>query len=208
MAFHHIRFPLDVALGARGGPERMTDIVTLANGKEERNQRWANSRRKYNAGYGVKSRQDMRAILAFFEERRGRFHGFLWRDGLDFSSNDGGEITAFDQEIGIGDGSKSGFQIVKKYGGDFDPYLRKIYKPVADTLKVSLDDVEVMVGDFGVDENSGILSLNVAPLSGVIIKVGFEFNVAVRFDIDKLDVDLFSFEAAQIPNIPLIELVL
>ena len=27
MAFHATRFPLDVALGAHGGPERMTDIV-------------------------------------------------------------------------------------------------------------------------------------------------------------------------------------
>ena len=87
MAFHAIRFPLDVALGARGGPERATDIVTLASGREERNSRWAHSRRRYNAGYGVKSRADMQAVLAFFEERRGRFHCFLWRDGLDHSSN-------------------------------------------------------------------------------------------------------------------------
>ena len=28
-SFHPVRFPLDVALGARGGPERLTDIVTL-----------------------------------------------------------------------------------------------------------------------------------------------------------------------------------
>ena len=50
MAFHATRFPLDIALGARGGPERMTDIVTLSSGREERNARWAQSRRRYNAG--------------------------------------------------------------------------------------------------------------------------------------------------------------
>ena len=72
MAFHHTRFPLDIALGARGGPERKTDVVTLAGGGEMRNGRWAHSRRRYNAGYGVKSRTDMQAVLAFFEERRGR----------------------------------------------------------------------------------------------------------------------------------------
>ena len=87
MAFHAVRFPLDVALGARGGPERVTDVVTLASGREERNSRWAHSRRRYNAGYGVKSRADMQAVLAFFEERRGRFHSFLWRDALDSSSS-------------------------------------------------------------------------------------------------------------------------
>ena len=122
MAFHPVRFPLDVALGARGGPERLTDIVTLASGREERNSRWAHSRRRYNAGYGVKSRADMQAVLAFFEERRGRFHSFLWRDGLDFSSNGGSDApTPADQAIGTGDGSTTTFQLVKRYGAAFDP---------------------------------------------------------------------------------------
>ncbi|MHB1110835.1 MAG: DUF2460 domain-containing protein, partial [Devosia sp.] len=104
MAFHPIRFPLDVALGARGGPERATDIVTLSSGHEERNSRWAHSRRRYNAGYGVKSRADMQAVLAFFEERRGRFHSFLWRDALDHSSNGTEAPLPTDQELGISDG--------------------------------------------------------------------------------------------------------
>ena len=101
MAFHAIRFPLDVSLGARGGPERATDIVTLASGREQRNSRWTNSQRRYNAGYGVKSRTDMQAVLAFFEERRGRFHSFLWRDGLDHSSNGGDGAPSFAQAAHI-----------------------------------------------------------------------------------------------------------
>src|ERR1044071_549600 len=108
MAFHPIRFPLDVALGARGGPERATDIVTLRNGREERNSRWARSRRRYNAGYGVKSRADMQAVVHFFEERRGRFHSFLWRDALDCTSGPG---LATDQAIGTGDGMRTAFAL-------------------------------------------------------------------------------------------------
>src|SRR5690606_36265059 len=115
MAFHHTRFPLDIALGARGGPERKTDVVTLASGGEQRNGRWAHSRRRYNAGYGVKSRADMATILAFFEERRGRLHGFLWRDGLDHSS--GGAVpTPTDQLLGAGNGTRTAFQLRKRYG--------------------------------------------------------------------------------------------
>src|SRR3954471_1439699 len=136
MAFHPIRLPLDVALGARGGPERATDIVTLRSGREERNSRWAQSRRRYNAGYGVKSRADMQAVLAFFEERRGRFHGFLWRDGLDFSSG-GSTPTPTNQNIGTGTGAKTSFQLTKKYGASFDPYLRSITKPVAGSVRVA-----------------------------------------------------------------------
>ncbi len=208
MGFHHIRFPLDIALGARGGPVRLTDVVTLSSGKEERNQRWENSRRSYNAGYGIKSRADMRNVLAFFEERRGRFHGFLWHDALDFSSSeDGTEISANDQEIGIGDGVKTQFLLVKRYGVGFDPFMRVINKPIANSVVISVDNVELNSVDFGVDEASGIVTLNAAPAVGEVVRAGFEFNVPVRFDTDKLDIELFNFDAAQVPNIPLIEVV-
>ena len=202
MAFHPIRFPLDVALGARGGPERATDIVTLASGREERNSRWAQSRRRYNAGYGVKSRADMQAVLAFFEERRGRFHAFLWRDGLDHSS--GAETpSAFDQAIGAGDGTTTAFQLTKRYGADFDPYLRPITKPVAGTVVVRIDGVATT--GFTLDASTGIVGFDTAPSEGAVLTAEFEFDVPVRFDIDRLDIELSSFDAADAPAIPLIE---
>ena len=68
--FHEIRFPLDVSLGRRGGPSRRTDIVTLASGREHRNARFAHSRRR--TGLGVRTLDALAAVLAFFEERRGR----------------------------------------------------------------------------------------------------------------------------------------
>ena len=197
MSFHPIRFPLDIALGARGGPERATDIVTLASGREERNSRWARSRRKYNAGYGVKSRADMQALLAFFEERRGRFHSFLWRDGLDFSS-DGNQV------IGTGDGVTTAFQLVKKYGADFDPYLRAITKPVAGSVAVAVDGEAAA---FSVDELTGVVTLDTAPAPGAVVTAAFLFDVPVRFDTDRLDIELTSFDAAEAPSIPLIEVL-
>jgi uncharacterized protein (TIGR02217 family) len=196
MAFHQVRFPLDVALGARGGPERMTDIVTLSSGREERNQRWAQSRRRYNAGYGIKSRADMQIVLAFFEERRGRFHSFLWRDGLDNSSNG-------PQPLGTGNGSATQFQLVKRYGAAFDPYDRPITKPVAATVDVFADGVAT--GGFAVDALTGIVTFGVAPGVGVALTASFTFDVPVRFDIDRLDIELTGFDAADAPSIPLIE---
>jgi uncharacterized protein (TIGR02217 family) len=205
MAFHPIRFPLDVALGARGGPERLTDIVTLASGAEARNSRWAASRRRYNAGYGIKSREDMQAVLAFFEERRGRFHSFLWRDALDFSSNGGsGTPTPFDQALGTGDGTRTTFQLVKQYGASFDPYLRPITKPVAESVRIAVADTEATAG-WTVDPLTGIVAFETAPESGAAVTAGFLFDVPVRFDTDRLDIELTSFEAADAPSIPLIE---
>lgn len=205
MTFHPIRFPLDVALGARGGPERATDVVTLASGREERNSRWQHSRRRYNAGYGVKSRADMQAVLAFFEERRGRFHAFLWRDGLDYSSNGTDVPTALDQGIGTGDGVRVSFALTKTYGANFDPYLRPITKPVAGSVMVAVAGASLAAADFSVDALTGLVTLDAAPAIGAAVTAGFLFDVPVRFDIDRLDVELTSFDAAEVPAIPLIE---
>ena len=205
MAFHAIRFPLDISLASRGGPERATDVVTLASGREERNSRWAQSRRRYNAGYGVKSRADMAAVLAFFEERRGRFHSFLWRDGLDQSSNGGdGTPTPTDQVIGAGDGTTTAFQLSKTYGASFDPYIRSITKPVAGSVRVAVDGTELTTG-FSVDVLTGLVTLAAAPAAGKVVTAGFLFDVPVRFDIDRLDIELTNFDAANAPSIPLIE---
>ena len=205
MAFHAVRFPLDVALGARGGPERKTDVVTLASGREQRNGRWQHSRRRYNAGYGVKSRADMAAVLAFFEERRGRLHGFLWRDGLDFSSG-GASPTALDQAIGTGDGVTTAFQLTKRYGANFDPYMRTITRPVAGSVKVAAAGTELTSG-WAVDVATGVVSFGVAPADGAVVTAGFLFDVPVRFDTDRLDVELTSFDGAEVPSIPLVEIL-
>ena len=205
MAFHAVRFPLDVALGARGGPERLTDIVTLVSGAEQRNSRWAGSHRRYNAGYGVKSRADMQAVLAFFEERRGRFHSFLWRDGLDISSNGGSATpTPLDQPIGTGDGATRQFQLSKTYGASFDPWVRPITKPVAGSVRIAVAGVERPRG-FTVDTLTGRLGFDEPPASGQAITAGFLFDVPVRFDTDRLDIELTSFDAADAASIPLIE---
>ncbi|WP_199562493.1 DUF2460 domain-containing protein [Pelagibacterium lacus] len=208
MGFHQVRFPLDIALGAQGGPQRLTDIVQLASGREERNQRWAHARRRYNAGYGIKSRADMQKVLEFFEERRGRFHGFLWRDGLDWTSRgDGGAPMATDQQIGTGDGAQKQFQLTKRYGAGFDPYLRPITKPLAATVTISVGGMVQPGAAFTVDGLTGLVSFAVAPAEGAVVRAGFAFDVPVRFDTDRLEIELAGFDAAVVPNIPLIEVI-
>ena len=122
-AFHEVTFPLAIGFGSSGGPERRTDIVLLASGHEERNTRWADSRRRYNAGTGVHSLADLHALIGFFEERRGRLYGFRWRDRADWKSCAPDETPApDDQAIGTGDGATAAFQLVKTYGGGIANY--------------------------------------------------------------------------------------
>jgi uncharacterized protein (TIGR02217 family) len=209
--FHEVRFPLDVSLQGRGGPERRTDIVTLGSNREARNQRWARSRRRYEAGYGVKSLAQLSKVIEFFEERRGRLYGFRWRDRVDHSSNSQGAPTGpGDQLIGLGDGATASFQLAKTYGGAFAPYPRVISKPVENSARVAVDGVEKIAGvDFTCDLVTGIVTFSRAaiPAAGALVTAGFLFDVPVRFDADYLEIDISSFEAGDIPRIPIIEIL-
>jgi len=209
-AFHDVLFPLDIALKSAGGPERRTEIVTVGSGREERNTRWAHSRRRYDAGYGVKTFEALSTVVAFFEERRGRLYGFRWRDRLDHSSAaPGAAITPLDQAIGVGDGTTATFQLVKTYGSNFAPYLRPIVKPVAGSVRVAVAGMEVTAGvAFTGDSATGIVTFlsGHIPAAGAAVRAGFLFDVPVRFDSDYLEVDLSAFTAGVIPKIPLVEI--
>ena len=206
--FHEIRFPTDISRGARGGPTRRTDIVTLASGREQRNARWAHSRRRFDAGYGIKTITALQSVIAFFEERRGRLIGFRWRDRLDWSSASTPRAPLpGDQPLGLGAAGKTTFQLAKSYGDLTTPYVRPIRKPVAGTVRVAVGGVELAASGFSVNASTGMVTFAVAPATGAAVTAGFEFDVPVRFDTDELDIELSAFEAGQIPRIPLIELV-
>jgi uncharacterized protein (TIGR02217 family) len=207
-AFHDVRFPLDVARGASGGPRRLTDVVTLASGREQRNQRWAHSRRRYDAGYGVKSLADLAAVVAFFEARRGRLIGFRWRDPLDFRSGAPGVApTALDQPLGAGDGTNRVFQLAKTYGTAPNTYVRPITRPVAGSVLVAVAGAALAANLYTVDHAAGLVTLTTAPANGAAVTAGFSFDVPVRFDTDELDVELSAFNAGEIPRIPIIEIL-
>ncbi len=210
MSFHEVRFPVEIARGAQGGPERRTDVVVLGSGFEERNSRWANSRRSYNAGYGIRSLDELHAVIAFFEERRGRLHGFRWRDHADWKSCAPSEVPSpLDQVIGTGDGTTASFQLKKTYGAAFAPWVREIRKPVAGTVVVAVAGVTKAAGsDYTVDHETGIVTFLAGhvPAAGEAVTAGFEFDVPVRFDTDKLEVNLSGFRHGAIPNIPLVEI--
>jgi len=206
--FHEVRFPLRVALGTSGGPVRRTDIVALSNGRENRNRRWRDARRHYDAGSGVRSIDDLYAVLAFFEARAGQFYGFRFRDPVDHRScPPGGTISASDQRIGTGNGETAAFQLVKRYADAGGETVRTIEKPVAGTVVLSVGGAAVPAADYTVDAGTGVVTFKAGkiPASGTI-RAGFEFDVPVRFDTDRIDVDLSGFEAGRIPSIPLVEI--
>jgi uncharacterized protein (TIGR02217 family) len=208
--FHETRFPTAISRASHGGPERRTDVVVLGSGAEERNARWADSRRSYNAGYGVKSLDDLHAVVAFFEERRGRLHGFRWRDPLDCKScPPEATPTALDQPIGTGDGATAAFQLRKTYGAAFNPWTRAIRKPVAGTVLIAVGAAVQAPGTaYVVDHTAGLVTFlpGHIPAGSQAITAGFEFDVPVRFDTDRLEINLQGFRHGAIPSIPIVEI--
>lgn len=207
MSFHEVRFPTSLSFGAIGGPERRTEIVTLANGFEERNTPWAHSRRRYDAGLGARSLDDVALMVSFFEARQGQLFGFRWKDWGDFKSCvPANDVSPFDQLIGTGDGTQTAFRLLKDYPSGDQCYARWITKPVAGTAVVSVDGTEVAEAvEYTLDTTTGEVLFTVAPASGVEVRAGFEFDVPVRFDADRIHTAVSNFQAGEAPSVPVIE---
>lgn len=210
VGFDEVVFPLEVALRAAGGPQRRTEIVVLGSGREVRNARWADSRRHYDAGSGIRSLDDLAVVLAFFEARCGRLHGFLYRDPVDDRSCAPSRSPGpADQTIATGDGATAGFALVKRYASGGREWVRTILRPVAGSVRVAVAGHEKVAGvDFTVSATTGLVTFapTAIPASGAAITAGFRFLVPVRFDADEIRIDLTAFVAGEIPSIPLVEI--
>ncbi|MBW8303205.1 MAG: DUF2460 domain-containing protein [Brevundimonas sp.] len=206
MAFHEVRLPTRLAFGSTGGVERRTEIVTLGSGFERRSTPWVYGRRRYLIGANLRSLDDMAALTAFFEARRGRLYGFRFRDFADFKSCvPSGVVTPHDQTLGVGDGTRTSFQLIKRYGEGDGAADRSILKPVEGTLRIGVDGAELDPAVFEVDPAMGVVACQVPPPAGAAVTAGYEFDVPVRFDADRIDVTLESFAAGRMAPVPLIE---
>jgi uncharacterized protein (TIGR02217 family) len=205
--FHEVRFPLALSFGSTGGPERRTEIVTLGSGFEERNAVWAQARRRWDAGLGLRSLDDVHALIAFFEARMGRLYGFRWRDWTDWKSCAPSQTPVpTDCEIGLGDGARTSFPLIKTYASGPASLRRPIGKPVAGSVRIAVDGVESH--GFAVNVATGVVTFDAAPGAGARVTAGFEFDTPARFDTDRIEVNLAAFEAGSIPSIPVIEVKL
>lgn len=208
MAFHEIRFPASLSFGSIGGPERHTDVVTLANGFEERNTPWAHSRRRYDAGVAMRGLDDIEKLIAFFEARQGQIHGFRWKDWSDFKTGGARAKPGYDdQVIAIGDDVTRRFQLIKSYRSGGHVYDRPITKPVQGTVRMGLaGDVQKEAVHFEVDTSTGMITFVHPPNVGVEITAGFEFDVPVRFDTGRIQTSVASFQAGEAPSVPIVEI--
>lgn len=195
--FHEVQFPPDISYGASGGPGYSTTVVTTVSGHERRNANWAAARGKWNVAHGLKKREQVAALIAFFRARKGRAYGFRFKDWTDYQ--------AFAQVLGVGDGANKTFQLVKHYasGGEID--TRLIAKPLTGTVKIYRDGVEAVTG-WTVNTATGLVTFTTAPISGVQVTADFEFDVPVRFDSDQMDITIETYQLGSWGQIPVLEI--
>lgn len=208
-AFHEVTLPFPFALGASGGPERRVDIVALGSGAEARNTPWAHGRRRYDIGGAVRTLDELHALIAFFEARRGRLIGFRFRDPFDCKSCAPSLIpAATDQVLGVGDGERVTFALRKAYGEAEATYWRPIARPLINSVRVAIDGEELSADAFAIDAATGVVTLDVAPADGAVVSAGFVFDTPVRFDVERLDLSLDGFGAGRALAVPLVEILI
>lgn len=189
-AFDDVLFPLALGREAEVTPGFSTAILTSAGGREARNAAWAEARTTYDVGPGIRSAEDIAALLGFFRARMGPARGFRLRDPFDSSGTD--------EAIGIGDGTTRRFALVRHYGGQ----SRRITRPVAGSVSVKVAGLSVT--GFGL-ESGGWLLFDTAPAKGAAITASFIFDVPVRFAEDRLSATLAGFRAGAAASVPLVE---
>ena len=201
-AFDDISYPLPLGLDAGVSPEFSTNVAVTASGFERRNSLWADARLRFDVGPGLRSEAELAELIAFFRARRGAARGFRLRDPYDFSSNGmTGAPTMIDQYLGQADGLRSSFPLVKRYGGE-DAQVRRITRPVAGSIKVSVNGVLSSAWTLG---EGGLIVFADAPPWHADIRAGFLFDVPVRFAEDRLDISGAAFAAGEAPSVPVIE---
>jgi len=194
--FHEVQFPPDISYGASGGPGYSTTVVTTVSGHERRNANWAMARGRWNVAHGLKKREQVAELIAFFRARRGRAHGFRFKDWTDHQ--------ALAQSLGVGDGATRTFQLVKHYPSGGVVESREITKPVDGTVKLYRDGFKAVSG-WSVDTATGLATFSIAPAAGVQVTADFDFDVPVRFDSDQMDVTIETYQLGTWGQIPVME---
>lgn len=203
-AFDDVPYPLALGLDATVIPEFSTTVAVTASGFERRNSLWSNARLRFDVGPGVRSEAELGTLIAFYRARRGPARGFRLRDPSDHSSNGmTGTPTALDQEIGTGDGLRTEFALVKRYGEGVEAQVRRITRPDFATILISIDGA-LQAGNWTLGD-AGTIAFDAPPPTGAVVRAGFLFDVPVRFAEDQLEISGAAFAAGEAPSVPVVE---
>lgn len=205
-------FPEGISRGSRGGPQYLTNIIVVKNGREQRNSVWSYPLHIYDAAFGVKKIEDLEELLHHFHTAWGMGNSFRYKDWLDYKSCGVKEtISSTDQTLGTGDSTDGSdgtatWQLIKTYIRGSTTKTRLIQKPRSGVLVAVDGTPKTETTHFTVDTTTGIITFTAGnvPLVGEVITAGYQFDVPVRFDTDALSTSLETYRHGEV-SAPLIE---
>jgi uncharacterized protein (TIGR02217 family) len=209
MSFNDMLFPVDISYGSKGGPQFNTEVIEISSGFESRNINWSQARAKYDISYGVKTGEQLEALISFFNNAGGKAYSFKYKDWSDFQV-----INQVCPPSTLWPDPGYSYQLQKVYSSGGYNYTRYIYLPF-----INIDQSNILVYVDGVLQpgnwdafdvwGPGILYFDEPLSESAIVTATYEFFVLVRFDIDKLPISLDNYNAAGTyfggASIPLIE---
>lgn len=230
MTFLDVRLPDFVERGASGGARYSTTVKIRFSGHETRVQNWEDQRGEWDIGYGAGYLWDdslagyLGPIINLYHVAKGRTHSWRFKDHSDFTIPP--DFTGDEkQQIALGDGSTTAFQIVRSYTAASTTEDRTVDKIVSGTDRLWIEATEKTraasppsAGEYSIDLTTGIVTTGDTPAASggsgpggeQIVYVQCEFDCHVRFGLDELDVSVIAADAsgaaATIPRIPIVEI--
>jgi uncharacterized protein (TIGR02217 family) len=163
-------FPDDISYNSVGSTRFATDVIVVDSGDDQRIGRWDQPLMEYDVAFGVRTMEQLTALITFFRAMRGRLYAFNYRDHVDYTSSvavayearQAPPITPFDQVIGQGDGQTYQFQLTKTYAASTTSLIRPIVRPEPGTVQIGINGAAY--SSWTVDDNTGIVTFS-SPLS-------------------------------------------
>lgn len=179
MAFAETRLDLGVNYGVEGGPKFQTIVIIEPTGKEQRICQRINPLHSYSyfrAENRPINEAELRALQDFHNARTGALEGFRFKDWNDFQTRE--------EVLGVGDGDRKKFQLLKVYAWGGNWIYRPITKPVVGTVVIKINGVETQA--CAVDPTTGLVILDQPAPNGAVVTGACEFDVPCRFATDDL----------------------
>ena len=189
----------------RGGAEFSTTVIRTRGGRSFRNINWQQDLQRWEVSF-FDNIAFIEEVRAFHRARFGAAQSFLFKDHDDYQAR---SIL-----LGVGDGSRTTFQLLNSYANGTFLYTKKITKPAADSIVIYLDGV---VQPTGWTTNAvvnappytplanGIITFDTAPSTGVGVGADCDFYIPVRFGEDYLAKGLETHGGNTLDTIALVE---
>lgn len=209
MAFLNTRLPTAVELGATGGLGFSTTITPLKSGYEKRNANRENMLGEWDIGYAMDTLELRRAVWELHIVAMGMWNSFRFKDHADF------ELDR--QSIGTTDGTTATFPLYKRYTVGAYTFDRTLTKPVSGSASAWVDntartvvyDTSPTATQVAVNTLTGIITLGstLVAMSAKDIEIACQFDIPVRFMVDKLDRQMLMPGYASVPNVSIREVL-